>query len=443
MNQSRNTSFQTLFHTFTSRRIRGIRNGEVERSRLVLRSVVAAAFFVAAGALVLAPLLFRLTPIDADRLPSCIQVVSPSGEQTFLTYRTTLITALDDEQIPLGAEDRLNLPADFRLQAGDRYLVQIDDLHTVRLSWNGIVLTATASDGPIAALANLAGYSTVPVIGRDRIEATPTGGVVEDGVEVAYIKVRSELVATQEAVPFKTVYVDDPAYRIGYTAIVQSGKNGLREITYEEIYEDDLLHERNAVKTEITKNPVSKIIRRGSSKSFTLGLRKDWATLVSRRYKAIAPMLVRNGSYNYQAFSDNGDGTITVDGRTFDVLSAERHSITAYDAVEWYVVSHGGIANFPPGTSIPEGPTFSGIPARRGIVAAYAFKESGKWVATRMPMGTVLFIERYGLAVVGDIHHVTHDIDRLDLAYDPREVLDGYRLGLTNRRVYIIDFPVK
>jgi 3D (Asp-Asp-Asp) domain-containing protein len=401
------------------------------------------ALFAAVGVLAISPLLLRLTPIDADRLPSCVQVVSPSGEQTFLTYRTTLITALDDEEIPLGSEDRLNLPADFPLQAGDRYLVQIDDLHSVRLSWNGIVLTATASDGPILALANLAGYADVPVMGRDRIEATPTDGVVEDGAEIAYITVRSEFVATQEAVPFKTLYVDDPAYRIGYSAVVQTGKSGLREITYEEIYEDDLLHERNAVKTEIVKNPVSKIIRRGSSTSVTLGLRRDWATRVSRRYKAIAPMLVRNGSYNYQAFTDNDDGTITVDGRTFSVLSEERHSITAYDAVEWYVVSHGGIANFPAGTSIPEGPTFSGIPARRGIVATYAFRESDRWVATRLPMGTVLFIERYGLAVVGDIHHVTHDIDRLDLAYDPREVLDGYRLGLTNRRVYIIDFPVQ
>jgi 3D (Asp-Asp-Asp) domain-containing protein len=401
------------------------------------------ALFATVGTLALAPLFFRLTPIDVDRLPSCVQVISPTGELTFLTYRTTLITALDEEGIPLGSEDRLNLPADFPLQAGDRYLVQIDDLHSVRLSWNGVVLAATASDGPIAALATLAGYSDVPVTGRDRIEANPTGGVVGDETSVSYITVRSEFVATQEAVPFKTVYLDDPAYRIGYSSIVQSGKNGVREITYEEVFEDGLLTERNAVKSEIVKNPVSKIIRRGSSTSTALGLRKVWATQVARRYNAIAPMLVKNGSYNYQTFTDNHDGSITVDGRTFSVISEAKHNITAYDAVEWYVISHGGRSKFPPGTAIPEGPTFSGIPARRGIVATYAFKESGKWVATRMPMGTVLFIERYGLAVVGDIHHVTHDIDRIDLAYDPREVLDHYWLGVTNRRVYVIDFPVQ
>jgi 3D (Asp-Asp-Asp) domain-containing protein len=90
---------------------------------------------------------------------------------------------------------------------------------------------------------------------------------------------------------------------------------------------------------------------------------------------------------------------------------------------------------------IPEGATFSGIPARRGVVATYAFKENGSWVATRLPMGTVVFVERYGLAVVGDIHHVTFDIDRIDCAYDPGEILYGYRLGLTNRRVYVLAWP--
>jgi hypothetical protein len=195
------------------------------------------------------------------------------------------------------------------------------------------------------------------------------------------------------------------------------------------------------VKTEVLKKPVSRILKVGSSGFFPLLSRALWPNTVTARYRAIAQMLVVNGSYNYRTFKDNGNGTITVDGRTFSVKSEARHNITAYDAAEWYVTSHGGISSFPPGTPIPAAPTFSGLPARRGIVATYAFLENGRWVATRLPMGTVVFVERYGLAVVGDIHHVTHDIDRIDCAYDLREVLDTYRLGVTKRRVYVLDWP--
>ena len=409
-------------------RRRGIRDGEIERTRVVLRAFCVVALLLTAGFFAYISASQHLQPVDAQRLPASIEVTSPTETRTFLTYLPTLIPALDEAGITIGDEDRLNLPADFALKAGSSYRVQIDDLHTVRLSWNGIAISATSASGSVQALASSAGYSDMPVTGNDRVETSGTDGTIGPGTEVSYVTVRSDFITSQEPMPFDTVYVDDPAYRIGNTVVVQNGVDGIRQITYEEVFEDGLLSSRNQVKTEVLKNPVPKIIRRGSSAATTLDFHVFGATVWSH-YQIIQPMLIRNGSLNYLKFKDNGNGTITVDGRTFTVLSSSMRHVTAYDAIECS------------SDHLTEHNTFSGLPARRGLVAVYGFYENGKWVATRLPMGTVLFIENYGLAVVGDIHHVTDDIDRIDLAYDPREVLDNYRLGLTNRHVFILALP--
>jgi len=378
--------------------------------------------------------------MDLRKLPSSIEVLSPAGTRSFLTYQPTLVAALDAANIPLTSEDRLDFQADLPLAPGSRYVVTIDDLHEVRLAWNGFVLATVASEDSVLALAGLAGYTDIPPEGRDRVVVSPTTAV-SDRIEISYVVVGTRQVPIQEGIPFGTTYVEDPAQRVGWTQETVKGKDGIRQTTYEETYENGLLTQRLVVKTETLKNPVSRVVRVGTSGSVPLLARSKWTGTVASRYRAIAPMLIPNGSYNYKSFTDNGDGTITVDGRTFMAQSMAKRNVTAYDAAQWYAVTHGGIKAWPVGSDVPEGPTFTGLPARRGMVATYAFKENGVWVATRLPMGTVVFVERYGLAVVADIHHVTFDIDRIDCAYDPGEVLYNYRLGLTNRRVYILAWP--
>jgi 3D (Asp-Asp-Asp) domain-containing protein len=408
--------------------------------RLFVRSICVALLLLCAAVAAIPSLAARFAPVDGRRFPSCVEVESPRGNETFLTFEPNLISALDAAGIELSDEDRISLPADLALVPGERYSVRIDDLHAVRLSWNGVVLTTTARDIPLTALASSAGFDPLAATGRDRIEIHPSGTAADPGAEISYVAVRSEFDTVDESVPFATVYVDDRSYRSGYTAVVQGGKDGVRRTTYESVFEDGLLRERREVGTETVRAPVSRIIRRGTSEATPLAIRSTVGT-IARRYYAIRDMLVKNGSYNYKDFTDNRDGTITVDGRTFTVRSSTKRRVTAYDGVEWCAVGHRDPVRYP-GCVVPrEHNTFSGLPARRGIVATFAFQENGRWVATRLPMGTVVFVERYGLAVVGDIHHVTRDIDRIDCSYDPREVLETYRLGLTTRRVYILEFP--
>lgn len=139
-------------------------------------------------------------------------------------------------------------------------------------------------------------------------------------------------------------------------------------------------------------------------------------------FYAVASLLNRNGAQNYLSFDDNRNGTITVDGVTFAVASGPiDFSTTSYDGYECYKL-------YPdPGAVNECNRTASGLLAQRGIVAAC---QGG------YPMGTVLFIEGYGLAVVGDRHGMGSDF--LDLAFDAREISQGVYLATGNRSVYVL-----
>lgn len=139
-------------------------------------------------------------------------------------------------------------------------------------------------------------------------------------------------------------------------------------------------------------------------------------------YNIVASLLNLNGASNYLNFSDNGNGTITVDGVTLPVSGQYTWKTTCYDGYEC-----AKIENFARGQCSP---TATGLYPARGIVAA---------ALNGLPFGTVVFIEDYGLAVVADRHGMGPGM--LDMAYNPQEISQGVYLPTANRRVYIISIP--
>lgn len=116
---------------------------------------------------------------------------------------------------------------------------------------------------------------------------------------------------------------------------------------------------------------------------------------------------------HYEEFSDNGDGTITVDGVIFSYIEkyGQRYA-THYDGLEvcrQSIRANGGKC-WLGHTSPVNHNTGSGIPAQRGIVAVPASETS------IYPRGTVVFVRGYGLAVVGDRSN-----RYFDLCYDAGE----------------------
>lgn len=135
----------------------------------------------------------------------------------------------------------------------------------------------------------------------------------------------------------------------------------------------------------------------------------------AHNFSLISSLLQVNGQRHYGSFTDNGDGTITVDGQTFAYSSKSSNQVSGYDGASEYLSTS----------------TASGLPTARGIVAV------GKG---GYPMGTVLFIEDFGLVVVADLSGMGPD--HLDVCFNNGELIHGgLQPGNHHHNVYLLSMP--
>lgn len=268
-------------------------------------------------------------------------------------------------------------------------------------------------------------------------------------------------------IPFETEYQESDLLAQGEQAVIQQGYDALIEVDYEQTYKNGVLEDSREIGRRYLASGQPHIIMVGTGPVATepaLPLAQvqkaaptepeiqleqaEQAEQVEQaasqasasgpvdisftspgsiaaaetNFATVASLLNRNGAQTYSSFSDNGNGTITVDGHTFAVadgpLTFKTTSYDGWECYKWY----------PDSGAINEcNRTASGILAQRGIVAAC---QGG------YPMGTVLFVEGYGLAVVGDRHGMGPGL--LDLAFDAREISQNVFLPTGNRTVYVL-----
>lgn len=76
------------------------------------------------------------------------------------------------------------------------------------------------------------------------------------------IEVKTETSNTE--IPFETTTTSDPSLEKGQTRVVAEGSNGIKTTTYRVTYTDGVETERTVIDTEITKQPVTKVVANGT-----------------------------------------------------------------------------------------------------------------------------------------------------------------------------------
>lgn len=271
-----------------------------------------------------------------------------------------------------------------------------------------------------------------------------------------------------EEIPYEKLefYVDwlDP----GESEITIKGENGQAEVIYQELYDNGDLVKTIVKSREIIQNPIREEIAIGAEKQEANIIEdKDMAQVDTSKndetvesedshptippdhsneiettpnnppitsdiafaspgptqsaftnLSLISGLLKPNGLATYSNYTVNNDHTITVDGITFAYDSSYTSTlVTGYD-----------------GALLNSYMTASGLSTQRGIVAS-SFTEYGG-----LPFGTVLFVDGFGLVVVGDRNGMGHiDSTALDICFNNGELVDGsINPGKTSRQVYIL-----
>lgn len=399
----------------------------LKTSRIVWRLITLSALVLLASVGGFLAFLQQPLLVDRSKIPALVRVQEDGQTRECVTYQGHLIDAVDEAGVPVGSFDLLSLPADQRLEPGETYDLTITRRSEFTLLWSGLAVNAVSEPLSSVDLLARSGYDEIDLSDGSRVEQPS-----EDTLE--YIAVDKREFRISEAIPFSTVYVDDPQLEIGKSAVVTPGQAGSRDLIFEDTYENGIFLNRVQTGTEITLDPVQEVISKGTKVVIKAIDRRRVGATVLNSFDQIKPLLKPNGRLNYNAFSDNGDGTLTVDGKTFSYSSVMRRRITMFDGLE--VCVHAGDHNPPKNHN-----TSSGVPAQRGLVATYGKRIDGKLYPT-LPMGTIVFIENYGLGVVADIHGVGSNPDLLDACYDPGELMSGaFPVFSTYRDTYIIYTP--
>lgn len=379
----------------------------------------------------------QVLPTDVSRIPAQLTVRTATETKSLITYSKTVIEALDAANITVGEKDLLSLPDNLILEPGSSYDLTLLKRNSVTLSYAGFAVDASAELMSLTDLLSRSGFSLLDTSDGGRIEQLNAGALAEDGTIIAYINADHKTIRILEDIPFSSVTVDDPNLYIGQTKIRTAGVKGQRALIYDDLYENGAFIKRTQTGTEIVKNPVQQVIAKGTKKRIVIAPinRKTVNQTVLRSFDMIRKYLLRNGSFSYNTFKENSNGTISIDGRVYSIKEKGSRTITVYDGLD--VCQQKGCH-----TPARNHNTASGVPAQRGLVATYAYREGDKVVGTALPMGTLVFVEGYGLGVVADIHGSRTDTGMLDVCYDPGEMNGGQvRVGKWTRTVYILNLP--
>jgi uncharacterized protein YabE (DUF348 family)/3D (Asp-Asp-Asp) domain-containing protein len=374
---------------------------------------------------------------DAAKYPATVIFNFDGQSVTRQTYEKTVITALDEAGIALGENDLLSLPENTALQPGQSYQIDIVRMNWVTLMWNGYAVGTTGEFDSLSDLLSRSGYADLDLSGGSRLENSSQQISGDGRYYLNYVAVEKRTVRQYETIPHSSITIDDPTLYIGQKAVKTEGVDGQRALIFEETYENGIFIRSEQIGTEIVKEPVQEVIRKGTKERYVFYPvnRKTLTATVLANLAKISSSLLRDGNKSYAAFTDHGDGTITVDGTTFSYSSVKKRTITMYDGLQ--VCINNGCH-----TPAINHNTFSGVPAQRGVVAVSCKTYDGKVTGTALPMGTIIFVEGYGLGVVGDINGARSNLDLIDVGYDPGDILNHIAtFGKMTSRVYILKLP--
>lgn len=102
----------------------------------------------------------------------------------------------------------------------------------------------------------------------DRFEGVKAEDAVTSGMTVRIVRVKEELLAEQESVPYTVVEQPSKTMNSGEKKTINEGENGILEKYYKITYEDGKTVARDYVEEKLVKEPVNKLVEYGTVQNF-------------------------------------------------------------------------------------------------------------------------------------------------------------------------------
>ena len=254
-------------------------------------------------------------------LPLVALVVSLVAALCIFTFNNSKNTYIvyDDENITVYKSRQTN-PSLFiieeGLQLGDEYYFDVPNELTDKTAEIYVrkknVITLTA-DGEEKTLYSKIGLTVSDVLseneitlGESDIVSVPLTDEAVDAMSIVITRVSFETLETIEPIPFTTETRKNANLDKGKTTVVQKGVEGSRKVVCKIRLENGVETSREILTSEVIKEPVKKIIEKGTRFPETSGVVKTWAG-ETLQYKKIINMTAT--AYTTERTSDKTTAT--------------------------------------------------------------------------------------------------------------------------------------
>lgn len=102
----------------------------------------------------------------------------------------------------------------------------------------------------------------------DKVEP-PSYSLLNDNDEIKVTRIREVFTIKENTIPFERQTVHNESLPEGKTLLVQSGINGVEQVTYRQVFENDLEVSNSVFKTEVLTEPLPEVTMVGVQKPFT------------------------------------------------------------------------------------------------------------------------------------------------------------------------------
>lgn len=177
----------------------------------------------------------------------------------------TISDLLEQEGITLGEKQRVNYDLDEYLTDGMEVKIANQFSVEVQCDWETQNLDTEA-----ATVRDVLTELEISFGQDDRIAPALTEPVT-DGMQITVKRVTFKTLTETEAIEYETTYEDDSSMAKGKEEVSTEGESGEKEVTYKVTYVDGVEESKEAVSENVTKEPVTKVVRVGTKEESSSG----------------------------------------------------------------------------------------------------------------------------------------------------------------------------
>lgn len=190
-----------------------------------------------------------------------VTVAADGESQSVLVhYGDTVSDALGKAGVTLGSNDTVS--PSLTTKAAEGLLVTVRRRYNVSITADGKTINSLVWEGTVSNALKQAGVT----LGSEDSPSVNPNTAVTEGMKLKVSRVTYKQVTSTEPIAYDTVTQKDSSMYAGTQAVTTDGQNGLKTVVTRQKLCDGNVVQSTVIKTDVTKQPVSKVISVGTKR---------------------------------------------------------------------------------------------------------------------------------------------------------------------------------